>query len=1142
MVNRTGRSPFALPRLAAFVITLVGLIVLGNCPVLAQGFAATITGTVKDTSGAAVPGAAVTVKHLETGLTRAAEADATGNYSIASLPVGEYELTAEQMGFQREVRRGINLVVGQEAVVNLTLQVGSIVQQVTVTEAAPLVNTTTVSTSGLISEQQIKELPLNGRSFDQLLTLNVGMANNSANTLNNSAWTAFSVAGKRPETNRFLINGVDYIGANASGLFITPTGASGMLLGVDAVREYNVLPDSYGAEYGKRAGGQISIVTSSGTNQLHGDLFEYLRNSAFDARNFFDATTTTPPFKRNQFGASLGGPLKKDKLFLFGNYEGFRQRLAISSDAIVPGTNARLGLLPNGPTCDSSGNCVKQLMVAYANAFWPAPTGADSPIDGTAHSVTNPPQSVREDFGLVRFDYTISAADSFSANYNIDNGFRSVPQVDPIFIQLSDIHSQVISLQETHIFSPRVVNVATFGFTRAYAAQVNSSPSIPSNLAFVPGGNAGSIVIGGGVITAQPSAVAAASGNNPYFGARNHFTYADDVHFAKGSHAWSAGVWAHRVQENLAGAAQGSAGNVAYRTVSDFLLDKPSQAILVRNPVPVGYRSWEGAVYVQDEITLRRNLNLRLGLRDEMTDGWNEVHGRCTNYFFDPGFIIQTNPHGFDQNGQGFANSCLAKNNATHLLQPRVGLAWDPTGKGTWSVRAGFGIHNDLVDNLGIRAYPNPPFNAREQVTIPSGSGILALLPFQKNAVLPPTCNAQSPLRPPACSIYQPAGFDPNMFTPTIQEWSLTVEHQLSRNLMLSVGYVGSESYHTNITLDSNSSEPQVCANAAGCLGGGVLTCPPPQSPGCLEQIVPQGTTYMPATPTPRTGPMAGLTQRPNPFVSNSIAWFDEGTASYNSLGVSLQKRATRGLSFKLNYTYSKVLDLNSAILAPAGENEPADVFSPYNLPLNRGPASYSLLHQFNGNFSYQLPFGNGQHFASNSHVVVNQLIGGWQWNGIVTAQGGFPLTPLVGSNISGTGDNNPVDVPDRNPNFSGPVILGKPDQYFNPNAFLIPLAGTFGNVSRGSFRGPGLVDVDTSFFKKFQISERYTLQFRAELFNILNQANFAYPNSIVFGPNGCTTGADRFGCSTKSISSSAGAITATSTSRQVQFALKLLF
>src|SRR5712692_1038961 len=348
MVTSTGRSSYRPAVWVAIVVGLIGLIALGDCPVRAQGFAAAITGTVKDTSGAAVPGAMVTVKHLETGLTRTVEVEATGNYSVSSLPVGEYELTAEKMGFQREVRRGIKLVVAQEAVVDLTLQVGSMVQQVTVTEDAPLVNTTPTSTSGVINEEQIKELPLNGRSFDQLLTLNVGMANNTSNMLNNSAWTSFSVAGKRPETNRFLINGVDYIGSNASGLFITPSGASGMLLGVEAVREYNVLPNSYGAEYGKRAGGQISIVTSSGTNQLHGDIFEYLRNSAFDARNFFDATTTTPPFKRNQFGASLGGPLKKDKLFLFGSYEGFRQRLAVSSLAVVPGASARQGSLPCG--------------------------------------------------------------------------------------------------------------------------------------------------------------------------------------------------------------------------------------------------------------------------------------------------------------------------------------------------------------------------------------------------------------------------------------------------------------------------------------------------------------------------------------------------------------------------------------------------------------------------------------------------------------------------------------------------------------------------------------------------------------------------------------------------------------------------
>src|ERR1700751_2205785 len=225
MLNNPVRIPFAMPAFVASVITLACLIALGNCPIFAQGFAASITGTVKDTSGAAVPGATVTVPHLETGLTRTVQVDATGNFRIAPLPVGEYELTAEKMGFQREVRRGINLLVAQEAVVNLTLQVGSIVQQVTVTEAAPLVNATTTSTSGVISEQQIKELPLNGRSFDQLLTLNTGTVDNRSN-INNGAWTSFSVAGKRPETNRFILNGVDYIGANATGQFITPSGSS----------------------------------------------------------------------------------------------------------------------------------------------------------------------------------------------------------------------------------------------------------------------------------------------------------------------------------------------------------------------------------------------------------------------------------------------------------------------------------------------------------------------------------------------------------------------------------------------------------------------------------------------------------------------------------------------------------------------------------------------------------------------------------------------------------------------------------------------------------------------------------------------------------------------------------------------------
>src|SRR5215470_17966358 len=338
----TGRN---LHRLAKIGTGILVLIVLGSSLILAQGSTAAISGIVRDATGAVIPGATVSAKHIESGLTRTTVSSENGGYNLQLLPVGAYELSTDMPGFKQQLRRGINLVVGQEAVINLTLDVGAAAESVTVTDEAPIVNTTLSSTSGLINEAQIKELPLNGRSFDQLLTLNVGTVDNRSN-ISNGGWTSFSVAGKRPETNRFLMNGVDYIGSNGAGSYITPSGSSGQLLGVEAVREYNVVQHTYGAEFGKRAGAQVTVVSSSGTNEWHGDVFEYLRNSSLDARNFFDDTIGAPPFKRNQFGGAIGGPLKKDKAFLFANYEGIRERLAVTSVAIVPDAKARQGLMP----------------------------------------------------------------------------------------------------------------------------------------------------------------------------------------------------------------------------------------------------------------------------------------------------------------------------------------------------------------------------------------------------------------------------------------------------------------------------------------------------------------------------------------------------------------------------------------------------------------------------------------------------------------------------------------------------------------------------------------------------------------------------------------------------------------------------
>src|SRR5262249_36085304 len=446
---------------------IVVLIALPASPVFAQTSAATATilGVVKDISGALIPGVSITIKHTETGLTRTAISSEVGNYNVPLLPVGAYELTATMPGFKEEVRRGVNLVVGRKAVINLTLEPGAAAETVTVTEEAPLVNTTLSSTSGLTTEQQVKELPLNGRSFDQLLALNVGVVNNTSN-MGLGFNPGFSVAGHRTEANRFLINGVDWIGGNAAANNITPTGASGQLLGVEAVREYNVLEHTYGAEYGKRAGGQVSIVTSSGTNDWHGNLFEYHRNSALDTRDFFQ--TQKGPFKRHQFGGSIGGPLRKDKLFVFGNYEGFTQRLGQSNRGIYPDAPSRQGLLPChlAYPMNVAGACpdraafvpvpnLKPGMLPFANQFWPVPNGPEvlqgGLPTGTAYNYNQGLQKIHENFVMTRVDYVMSTKDSLFANYTFSDGERDLPFPDTYYTMYVPLRTQTFGIQETHV-------------------------------------------------------------------------------------------------------------------------------------------------------------------------------------------------------------------------------------------------------------------------------------------------------------------------------------------------------------------------------------------------------------------------------------------------------------------------------------------------------------------------------------------------------------------------------------------------------------------------------------------------------------------------------------------------------------------
>src|SRR5271165_5242954 len=389
---------------------------------------ATLSGTVFDQSGAVVSGASVAVKSVETGAVRNVTTDNAGVYQAIALPVGDYQIRVSKSGFADSVREGVHLVVGQDATVDLKLGVGQLNQTVTVTADAPTVDVSTTDISGLVGERQVKDFPLNGRSYDELLMLNPGVANftfektGGVGVSNSTSGNNFVVSGNRPQQNLFLLNGVEFTGAAENNM--QPGGVSQELIGVDAVREFNLLRDSYGAEYGKHPGGQILIVTHSGSNQFHGSLYEFLRNSAMDARNFFDPNSV-PGFERNQFGAALGGPIRKNKTFVFGNYEGFRQHLHQTGVDLVPDTEARSGYLPcklvsPAPSpCPASG--LAFVGVSPLINSWPASSAGAPDFGGISEAFNNPLQTIRDDFGTVRLDHIFSANDTLSAVYTIDD-------------------------------------------------------------------------------------------------------------------------------------------------------------------------------------------------------------------------------------------------------------------------------------------------------------------------------------------------------------------------------------------------------------------------------------------------------------------------------------------------------------------------------------------------------------------------------------------------------------------------------------------------------------------------------------------------------------------------------------------------
>jgi hypothetical protein len=697
-------------------------------------------------------------------------------------------------------------------------------------------------------------------------------------------------------------------------------------------------------------------------------------------------------------------------------------------------------------------------------------------------------------------DHIFSTRDTLAAIYTIDDGqdFTATP-LDPFSSDAVTLREQVLTLEETRVFSPALLNSVRVGFSRAgYFFTGEPTPGTPAaNVpGFLIGHPVGAVVVGGSAASNPQAQVGLAGSNNGsnLSIARNLYTFEDHVTWTRGRHQLEFGAWFQRFQSNET-MALSQFGQATFTSLQTFLAGTISSFLFDPSPTEMNWRSLLGAWYAQDTFRISSRLTVTVGFRNEFTTGWNEAHGRAANYTFDGG-VISTQPR--------VGDSLFTLNNAKFLPQPRIGVAWSPFSPKT-VIRAGFGMYNDLQDALGYRTDQNAPFNP---------------------TFTTPLSVSQLPINPagpfPATAKLIPAGVQPDLQTPTLISYSLRIQQQLSPNTSLTVGYVGAHGYHELIGIDANEPFPVICP-ASPC----PATYPTTFPAGIAGTPVPAGSYFVPTT------------TKANPALANTWTWFSEGVNSYNALQVDVNRRFSGGLTLRGAYTFSKVLDDGDSLNATTSGGGPALASNPFNLRSDWGLGTFDVRHVAVINATYALPVGHGKHLPGDVQGFPNALAGGWAVNSILTLQGGFPFSPQLSYNPSNNGDTRNPARPFVNPAFTGPVIVGSPNQWFNPAAFAAPSfatpaimkqnGGFYGNVGRDTLLGPGLATWDFSVLKDTRFRERLNLQFRAEIFNLLNRANFNLPNAVVFTPSG--------------VSPTAGVITSTSTtSRQVQFGLKLLW
>ncbi len=1076
------------------VLSLVTvLLVLSPVGLYAQETTGTIIGTVKDETGGVLPGVEVTSRNTGTGLTRTAISDDEGRYRIPQLAPGSYELRVELAGFRTALLQDIIISMAQQAVIPITLRVGEISEEVVVSAEVSLVETTTSNVGSLVDSQTIRNLPLNGRDFIQLAALQEGVVTpTSANrTRTGDTGVKMTISGTRPNQTAVLLDGTDVKNQYGN----TPGGLSGAMLGVDTVREFRVITNVYSAEYGRFTGGVISAVTKSGTNDIHGTLFAFHRNSALDARNFFDRDadnpterSKVPPFKRNQFGFTLGGPIAQDRTFFFGSYEALRERLTTTRIDIFPDENAHNGLLPNTrsrgkfmcgePRRKTQDLCdvgVDPAVQPYLDLY-PLPNGLVT--QGTGQFSFNNPQPLNEDYFVVKIDHQLSDSDSFFARYTFDDSTRTSLTEQYLYGVASAQRNQYLTLEEKHIFSPSLLNEFRVAYNRSNGQDTDMvNIQVPQSLWFLPEeryknanlvGTMGLISIRGGISQFGTST------RRPQFHTQNLFQYMDNLVWTRGNHSIKIGASINRFQYNVMNLARFS-GYYVFSNLKDFLEGEPNQgSAFFSQPFRGGMRQNLFGFYLQDDVQFRSNLTVNLGVRYEFITSPTEVAGRLGN-LSNPFQVEPTvgNPY--------FPNPSL-KN-----FSPRLGFAWDPTGSGTTSIRGGFGLFFDQIlpwvytgtvgrmKPFAIRAVIEPP----EPIPFPNAVGDL-------------TADSLAVQRPGVFIVTDPG-------QPYIMQWNLNLQQEIFPGTAVTATYSGSRGVHLSRTGDVNSP---------------------------LGTVLPDGRRFFdPNTPEG--------TQRHNPGYADIGTRLWDANSWYNGLKLGLRKRFSSGFQYQVSYHLQKFMDEGSNMSGSRGDfgTSNYETLDWQDHTLDRGLSAYHTTHSFSSNWTLELPFGPGRRYGAGLSGVAARLVEGWQINGIVQLASG----PAI--DISGDGDVTCDDLCSSRPNLisgaDNSPNTGDPNGWFGDptDNFEEQDPGFYGNLGRNTGEGPGVANFDLSINKSFALGETANLQFRAEFFNILNRANFRSPNRT---RTAFTRGAP---------SGSFGQILdTTTTSRQIQFALKLVF